>query len=197
MGIDAVRRAVFLDRDGVLNRNVFNRATGEWESPLRAEDFELAEGVLQTLAALREDGYLLFLVSNQPNYAKGKATLKTLEAIHLRLLAVLEEAGIEFAEFYYCLHHPEGVVEDYSGPCACRKPSPYFLLKARGEFGIEMNASWMIGDCATDVECGRAAGTRTIRISATGCRAEADFCAEDLASAVEIIHDSDRHARNG
>jgi D-glycero-D-manno-heptose 1,7-bisphosphate phosphatase len=187
------RRAVFLDRDGVLNRNVLDPATGQYGAPLRAEDFELAAGVMPALRSLRDAGFLLFLVSNQPNYAKGKSSREELAAIHERLATELQAAKIDFDEFYYCYHHPHGVVTEYSGDCECRKPSPYFLLKAREAYGIAMDGSWMVGDRAADMECGRAAGVRTIRVREDypGLRAEveipADFEVDDLIAATEII----------
>jgi D-glycero-D-manno-heptose 1,7-bisphosphate phosphatase len=178
-----MRRAVFLDRDGVLNRNVWNPATNQHESPLTPEQFELLPDVLPALRLLCDAGYLLFLVSNQPNYAKGKASMETLNAIHCRLETALTEAQISFAAFYYCFHHPE-----FTSECICRKPSPYFLLQARDTFGIHLTASWMVGDRATDIECGRAAGTRTIEIShSSDPRTNAHYAAASLFSAVQII----------
>src|SRR6266852_1251381 len=100
-------RAVFLDRDGVINSNVFNPATRTFESPLRVEDFRLTLGALPALSRIRDECCRLFLVSNQPNYAKGKASLAVLDAIHERLLESLSAAGIVFSGYYYCLHHPE------------------------------------------------------------------------------------------
>jgi len=186
-------RAIFLDRDGVLNYNVLNPLTGEFEAPLTPEDFRLIPGVLESLGFLRDSGFLLFLVSNQPNYAKGKATLGALEAIQNRLESALDEADITFKAFNYCLHHPQAVVPSLLGPCQCRKPSPYFLLKAQNEHAIDLSNSWMIGDRATDVQCGKAAGVRTIRIvdeESEACEtgdSAADFTAESLASAVKIL----------
>ena len=111
MGVGALKKraAVFLDRDGVINRNVLNPLTGTWESPLTVEDFELMPNVLVALRALRKAGFLLFVVSNQPNYAKAKATLQILKNIHNRLLDILCKEQIEFAAFYDRLHHPHGV----------------------------------------------------------------------------------------
>jgi len=187
------RRAVFLDRDGVLNRNVRNPLTGAFESPLTPAQFHLISGVTTALTELQAAGFLLFLVSNQPNYAKGKTSLATLEAIHRKLEQALTAARVSFAGFNYCFHHPAGVVPAYSGPCRCRKPSPYFLLQARDQFALEMRKSWMIGDRPTDVECGLAAGVRTIlvgeNVSSTGVTGEpsSDFIATDLAEAVKIV----------
>jgi D-glycero-D-manno-heptose 1,7-bisphosphate phosphatase len=143
MGIDQVDeiRAVFLDRDGVLNRNIFNPATGEYESPGRPEEFELVAGGLEPLKRLQDAGYLLFLISNQPNYAKGKNTLEELQDVHALLVKSLNEAGIVFADFFYCFHHPHGIVPSHAGSCDCRKPSPYFLNKAAEEFGVSLPTS--------------------------------------------------------
>jgi len=186
MGIDSgsgLRRAVFLDRDGVLNRNVWNSATGVWESPLTPEQFELLPKVIPALRLLRDAGYLLFLVSNQPNYAKEKATMPTLDAIHQKLERILAEEGISFAAYYYCYHHPA-----FTGACICRKPSPYFLLKARDTFGLSLEDSWMVGDRQTDVECGRIAGTRTVMIGEISAEAAgADRAASNLWLAAEVI----------
>jgi len=198
MGINKVAssRAVFLDRDGVLNRNVFNPATGEYESPGRPEDFELAPGVLPSLRSLRDAGYLLFLVSNQPNYAKGKSRIEDLEAIHALLATEMEIAGIPFAKFYYCFHHPHGIVPSHSGPCLCRKPSPYFIRKAETEFGISLEHSWMVGDRATDIEFGQAAGVKTIRVKEDHDAIRnpnepvPSFEADDLPHAVSLILNS-------
>ena len=178
-----MKRAVFLDRDGVLNRNVWNPATEAYESPLTPEQFELLPGVIPALRLLLSAEYLLFLVSNQPNYAKGKATMSTLKAIHSNLDRLLAEALIPFTAYYYCFHHPA-----FTGECICRKPSSYFLFRARDNFGVDLAQSWMIGDRATDIQCGRAAGARTVQITdASASNAGADHVAMDLWSAAQMI----------
>jgi D-glycero-D-manno-heptose 1,7-bisphosphate phosphatase len=195
MGINkvALSSAIFLDRDGVLNRNVLNPSTGEYESPGRPEDFRLAQDVMPALSALQSAGFRLFLVSNQPNYAKGKSTLEELQAVHERLLGELRRAQIQFSAFYYCFHHPRGINPEYSGSCECRKPSPYFLLKARDEFAISLTHSWMVGDRVTDIECGVSAGVRTIRVEEDhpavrpAGEMQADFEAKNLTDAVRLI----------
>ena len=188
-----LRPAIFLDRDGVINSNVLDPATGEYGAPLTADGFQVAPRAIEGLLALQRVGYPLFLISNQPNYAKGKTTLKELAAIHRMLQEELVSAGIPFTEFYYCYHHPHGEVAGYSGPCECRKPSPYFLRKAKEEHGVSLEASWMIGDRVTDIECGRAAGLYTIRIAEdhpaqrNPNEVQADFTASNLADAAKII----------
>ena len=178
-----VKRAIFLDRDGVLNWNVFNPLTGEYESPLTPEQFVLLPGVISALRLLRASGYWLFLVSNQPNYAKGKTSMDMLNAIHHKLKTILQNEEISFEAFYYCFHHP-----DFTGECLCRKPSPYFLFKARDTFAVSLADSWMIGDRATDIACGRAAGVRTIRIYDSSVpHVETGDVATDLWTAAQFI----------
>ncbi|WP_256366829.1 HAD-IIIA family hydrolase [Acidobacterium sp. S8] len=178
-----MRRAVFLDRDGVLNRNVWNSATEAYESPLTPEQFELLPKVVPALKLLRDAGYLLFLVSNQPNHAKGKADMEVLEEIHRKFEMLLTAEGIVFSDYYYCFHHP-----NFTGACRCRKPSPYFLFEARDRFDVDLAQSWMIGDRVSDIACGRAAGTRTIGISPmTQSQTGADCIADDLWRAAQII----------
>lgn len=197
MGIDKVGQgAIFLDRDGVLNPLVLNEATGRMESPLTPEDFHLEDGVPGALLRLQDAGYPLILVSNQPNYALGKSSLEMLSSIHDKLLLELTQAGVHFIQFCYCLHHPRGVTVGYGRVCPCRKPSPWFLLRARDDLQLSLAHSWMIGDQATDTQCGRAAGVRTIRI--TGAESDearsvtvddpcADFFAGNLVEAAEVV----------
>lgn len=159
-----MKPAVFLDRDGVINELVLNPATGEYEPPYSPEDLVLVPGALFALCELQDAGFSLFLVSNQPDYAKGKATLEQIHAVHERFNRLMRDAGIRFCEYYYCYHHPNGIVPAYSFACECRKPKPYFLLKAAKDYGIDLAASWMIGDRDTDIQCGKSAGTKTILI---------------------------------
>lgn len=200
MGIDQIASlggtkpsAIFLDRDGVINRNVFNPESNAYESPLTPEQVQIHMGVVDALLSLQRAGFLLIVVSNQPNYAKGKTTLATLEAIHRRIMEQLEPAGIHFTAVHYCLHHPQGIITEYSGPCDCRKPSPYFLLEDEKKFAIDLKRSWMVGDRDADVRCGQAAGVRTIRVqedypaTRDPNDAPADYEAADLATAAAII----------
>ncbi len=152
----AGRRAVFLDRDGVLNQNVFYEDTCCWESPRCVSEFRFTDGLVPALQQLRDAGFLLFLVSNQPNEAKGKSSPGVLAAMHALLTQELAAAALVLEDAFYCTHHPQ-----ITGHCVCRKPSPYFLLQAAGAHDLSLSDSWMVGDRATDMECGRAAGTRT------------------------------------
>lgn len=180
-------KAVFLDRDGVINANVFYADTGEVEAPRTASDFTLLPGVLEAMKRLQAAGYLLFVVSNQPNQAKRKATRADHDAIQAKFAAALNGAGIRIEEFFYCFHHPQGVEPSLSGPCDCRKPSPYFLHQARDAHGLDMAQSWMVGDRDTDIQCGQAAGVRTIFVTPGGQGAAADVRVANLAAVVERL----------
>ena len=185
-------KAVFLDRDGVLMRLVLNHATGDYESPKSVEDVALLPQAAQSLQELQAAGYGLFLVSNQPDYAKGKTTLEMLDSIHAKFHSLLASQGIRFTEYYYCRHHPQGVAPRYSYACECRKPKPFFLLKAKEEHSIDLRNSWIIGDQDTDVECGKAAGTETILIETTESAEtrgaiQPDYRVRNLLEATDII----------
>lgn len=193
MGSDQVRKAVFLDRDGVINRLVFNPETSAHESPHSVREFQLLPQALDGLRKLMELGYLLFLVSNQPSYAKGKTSLENLRAIHEKLQRCLTEAGIHFSDYFYCFHHPLGVVPEYACDCDCRKPKPFFVLKAIREYKLNSQDCWFVGDQDTDIYCGQSAGLRTILIMGEHSRDRAgrsrpDFLTINLWEAAAIIY---------
>jgi D-glycero-D-manno-heptose 1,7-bisphosphate phosphatase len=179
-------KAVFLDRDGVINANVFYPDTGEMEAPRKAEDFAILPGALEAMERLQQAGYLLFVVSNQPNQAKRKASAADHGAIQAKLAAALDAAGIRVEKFFYCFHHPKGVEPSLSSSCDCRKPSPYFLRQAQHAYEVDMAQSWMVGDRETDIACGVAAGVKTIHIALKGAAA-AWAVAPDLQQAANSI----------
>jgi D-glycero-D-manno-heptose 1,7-bisphosphate phosphatase len=175
-------KAVFVDRDGVINEPVWD--VDSFESPYRPEDVALVPGAAEALARLRDAGFALVLVSNQPAAAKGTATREALDAVHERVMDALR---IELDGVYYCHHHP-----DFTGPCECRKPAPGLLLRAADELGLELSESWMIGDADTDVAAARAAGVRAVlvehpRTAHRRTGAVADHVAPDLAVAAALI----------
>jgi D-glycero-D-manno-heptose 1,7-bisphosphate phosphatase len=187
-----MNKAVFLDRDGVINKNVFNPGTQEYESPYSPDDLEIYEWTFDSLKKLVKAGYMLFLVSNQPSFAKGKTSMENIKSIERKLASELEENGIFFKEFYYCYHHPEGIVKDLKKICDCRKPKPYFLLKAKSEYEIDFDNSWMVGDRDTDIQCGQRAGVRTILIRDEHSgkyqgKSEPELIADNLKAAAEMI----------
>lgn len=144
-------RAVFLDRDGTLNRATIR--AGRSYPPDRVEDFELLPGVIEGLAALRAAGFVLIVVTNQPDVAAGRQSRSVVERMHERLRALTPVDDVRV-----CYH------DDAAG-CTCRKPQPGMLLAAATDHAIDLSRSYMIGDRWRDVEAGRAAGCRTVFIA--------------------------------
>ncbi len=188
-------KAVFLDRDGVINRLVFNPNTGEYESPHNVADLELFPWTVSSLRALMEMEYLLFLVSNQPSFAKGKTSMENIKAIHESLHRIFLEHGIGFARYYYCYHHPNGLVSELTGVCRCRKPGTLFLEEAKRDFDFSITDSWFIGDQDSDTLCGQSFGLKTILIDEGHSKnkrgkSSPEFRAGDLKEAVDIINNT-------
>lgn len=150
MGVGPLKRAVFLDRDGVLNRAIVR--DGKPYPPANADEMEIPPGTREALLELKRRGYLLIVVTNQPDVARGKQTRAEVEAIHRRM-----GAELPIDEFRVCYH-------DDKESCACRKPRPGLLTQAARELGIDLKASFMVGDRWRDVDAGAAAGCRTVWI---------------------------------
>ena len=148
--------AVFLDKDGTLIEDLpynvvpalIRRAPGA------------AEGVVRLHAA----GYRLLIISNQSGVARGFFREGALAAVEETLRLLLSELGVPLAGFYYCPHHPEGVMPGYAIACSCRKPGPGMILRAAEDHAIDLERSWFVGDILDDVEAGRLAGCRTVLI---------------------------------
>lgn len=162
------RGGIFLDRDGLLNELVHYADTQEWESPRTPEALRLVDGVLEALVAIQAKGWPLFLISNQPNFAKGKTSMEALLAVHHRLEELLVAGGVFLGGAFYCFHHPEAKLDAYRVDCICRKPKPGLLEMAAEKHGLDLGQSWMIGDQATDIECGLRAGCQTVLIPHPG-----------------------------
>jgi histidinol-phosphate phosphatase family protein len=184
---------VFIDRDGVVTALVADPNSGRHESPFRPADEMLEPGAVGALNELARADYPLIGVSNQPAAAKGLVKLERLEAVQRRVEILLEEADVQFDAFEICPHHPHGVVASLTCSCPCRKPSAGMLLAPTARLGIDLGESWMIGDTDTDIDAGRAAGTRTALVlnAASSHKRRgspyADLVAADLAEAVELI----------
>lgn len=154
------QRAIFLDRDGTINKYVgFLR---------NIDDFELLPGVTDAIKTINASGYLVIVVTNQPVVARGEVTIPELQEIHNKMETLLGAEGAYLDAIYYCPHHPhkgyEGEVPELKIECECRKPKPGMLLKAAEEFNIDLSQSWMVGDGENDIKAGAAAGCKTALI---------------------------------
>ncbi|MBQ7474633.1 MAG: HAD-IIIA family hydrolase [Clostridia bacterium] len=156
------QRAVFLDRDGTLNRYV-----GFVRDP---DEFELLDGVCEAISKINRSGYLAVLVTNQPAIARGEITYRELDSIHGKMDSLLSEKGAYLDAVYFCPHHPDrgfdGEIPELKIECTCRKPKPGMLIRAAEDLNIDLASSWMIGDRQTDIAAGKAAGCKTALI---GC----------------------------
>jgi D-glycero-D-manno-heptose 1,7-bisphosphate phosphatase len=148
--------AVFLDKDGTLIEDV----------PYNVDPclVQFTEGAIAALQLLQSANYALIIISNQSGVARGYFSVATLTELEQHLRSCLSRSGISLQGFYYCPHHPEGIIQPYNISCSCRKPQPGLLYQAASHQVINLSDSWMVGDILNDVEAGRAAGCRTILI---------------------------------
>ena len=148
------RRAVFLDRDGVLNRPVLRN--GQPQPPSRVEDFELYDDVADGCARLKAVEFVLVVITNQPDVGRGTQSREAVEAMHMKMQSALPSLD----RIEICYH----AGERYGEPCDCRKPRPGMIRRAAAELKIDLGASYVIGDRWRDINCARAAGCRAIFI---------------------------------
>jgi D-glycero-D-manno-heptose 1,7-bisphosphate phosphatase len=179
MGIDQVsipRPAVFLDRDGVLNRTVVT--DGVPHPPVSVEEVEILPGVVEALARLVPLNLPLIVVTNQPDVARGAQTKEAVEQINTFL-----RDRLPLTAFYVCYH-------DNPDNCACRKPKPGLITDAAAAYNIDLSRSFLVGDRWSDIVAGQAAGCRTILIDlpySKGSRCNPNYRVRDLPEAVDVI----------
>lgn len=182
-----MKKAIFLDKDGTLIQNVpYNTDISR---------VVLAAGAAEALRQFRHAGYALVVITNQSGIAHGYFDEEKFQALMQQLCAMLP---VPLDGWYCCPHHPEGTIPAYAITCNCRKPQPGLILQAAEKLGIDLSASWMIGDILHDVEAGNRAGCRSALII-NGGETEWElsplrqpvFCAENLEEAAQhIIHHS-------
>lgn len=172
----AARRAVFLDRDGVLNETVL--VDGNLAPPRNEDEFRLIEGVVDAVDRLRFAGFVLIVVTNQPDVARGTQTIDVIEAMHEKLRSL-----IAIDDIVTCVH-------DDGDACPCRKPKPGMLNGAILRYGLDPTRSFMVGDRWRDVTAGRLAGCTTVLVGPdweSPMPDEPDLRARDLREAADMI----------
>ncbi|MBN2188888.1 MAG: HAD family hydrolase [Chitinispirillaceae bacterium] len=170
-----LRKALFLDRDGIINED-----TGY---PYKPEHIRFYDAVFPLCKKAAGKGYLLVVITNQAGVAKGKYTEDDVKSLHQWMAGEFLKRGISIERFYYCPHHPEATVPAYRVACACRKPKPGMIERAAKELNIDITKSLAIGDKPSDrIEC---TGLRSIIIKSryTGD----DFNVEDLAGVADYL----------
>jgi D-glycero-D-manno-heptose 1,7-bisphosphate phosphatase len=175
MSSSDLKRAVFLDRDGVINRAITK--DGQPSAPFSLDEFEILPGVIDALGALRAAGFLLIVTTNQPEIARGGARREQVETIHqfMRTRLPLDDVLV-------CYH-------DDSDKCACRKPRPGMIIRAAVDHEVRLDRSFMVGDRWRDIGAGKNAGCRTILVSPfpESLRIEPDIELPDLVAAARWI----------
>lgn len=182
-------RAVFLDRDGVINDVLFFEDMGLLETPFTVAQFKMKKGVPQAVRKINQMGFKAIVASNQPGLARGNFSMKTFTGINQKMTAALKKEGAHLDALFYCVH-------DRKHKCPCRKPKPGLLKMAAQKYGLDLKRSYMIGDSITDVEAGLKAGCKTILLAHLKC----DLChlmakrgikphymAKDLLAASKLI----------
>jgi D-glycero-D-manno-heptose 1,7-bisphosphate phosphatase len=176
--VSTLQRAVFLDRDGVINQPKV--IDGKPYPPLSIDEFVIVEGVAEGCRLLKDAGFLLVVTTNQPDVGRGTLKQEVVDTIHQHMTRVLPIDRVEV-----CFHPGKGASD-----CECRKPKPGMLLKAARELNIDLSGSWMVGDRWRDIDCGHAAGVRTVFIDYgydEPLKQQPQFRARSLREAAEII----------
>ncbi len=167
-------RCVLFDRDGIVNES-----PGAGYYVQRWEDFRLQPAFVAALRVVRDRGYQAVIVTNQRGVALGLVAPEELARMHELLRASLRSQGVDVLDILVCTHH--------EGACDCRKPRPGLLLEAARRHGLDLAASWMVGDQETDVQAGRQAGCRTIRVAPPGEITSADYRVADMNELVTFL----------
>src|SRR3954466_10345832 len=141
-----MNRAIFIDKDGTLIPDIpYN---------VNPDLITLQNNAVNGLMLLQNEGYLLFIISNQAGIAHGYFSEKEMPVVNKKIISLLAQNYLNLNGFYYCPHHPDGTIKKYSIDCDCRKPLPGMIFKAAKEHNIDLAESWMIGDILNDVEAG-------------------------------------------
>lgn len=175
--MNTVRRAAFLDRDGVIN--IDTHYLHRWE------DFQYVPGAVDAMRQLHAAGYLLVVITNQSGIARGYYTEAQYQTLTDHMRRDLAAAGVPLAGVYHCPHHPHGQVAPYAIDCHCRKPQPGLILQALRDCAVSPEASLLVGDKRSDLQAGQAAGIgcRVLVRSGHAVSAEDGACAD-------VVHDS-------
>ncbi|MHB8565639.1 MAG: D-glycero-alpha-D-manno-heptose-1,7-bisphosphate 7-phosphatase [Nitrososphaerales archaeon] len=157
-------RAAFCDRDGVLNDLVYNKEEGQIGSPFSAKQLRVFPYVPPAAKKIKELGFKVIVISNQPGVSKGQFSYAEFERMNEKIRKELAKNKVSFDAEYYCLHHPSALIKKYKQDCDCRKPKPGLILRAAKEHNIDLKKSYFVGDALIDVRAGKSAGCNTILV---------------------------------
>lgn len=157
-------KAIFLDRDGVINKMFYDKRTGIIDSPLLPQQIEFIPNIFNFLRSVKKRGYLLILISSQPGIGIKKISTTNFTAIQKKINRTLKINGVKLDAEYYCLHHPFASLKKYRMNCNCRKPNIGLFIKAIKRFNIDIKKSWLVGDGVFDIIAGIKMGLKTVLI---------------------------------
>ncbi len=169
-----MNKAIFLDRDGVVNEIVFHEDVEVLDSPFNIRQVRIIKGAFEAIAIFNQLGFKVLLATNQPGAAKGKMNLARIEEINQHIVSLASNNGASIDQVYCCPHHPIGTPEGDQGlikSCNCRKPATGLLLQGIEEHRIDINHSFMVGDSISDIQAGKAVGLKTILVGGMKCDA--------------------------
>src|SRR3989344_3159637 len=159
-----MKKAIFLDRDGVINENV--------KDLTKLSQIKLIPNVAEAIKKINDSGYLVIIITNQPIIAKGFCTFEDIEKIHMKIKGMIAKIGGHIDRIYMCPHHPERGFEvevvELKINCLCRKPKPGLFLQAIKELNINPKTSWSIGDSLSDIAASKKAGIKSILLISGG-----------------------------
>ncbi len=189
-------KAIFLDRDGIINEMVFLTEHGFVDSPTNSKQFKLIKGVLQAIKIAKKLGYKIIIISNQPGIAKGYYNIKKFEEIREKMLLKFKKAKIVIDDDFYCLHHPNAKLIKYKKNCHCRKPKIGLIKKAVKIHNVDLKKSFFIGDGINDMESAKKAGCKSIFVGNVNStitklfkekNINPEFVAKNLFEAIQFI----------
>jgi D-glycero-D-manno-heptose 1,7-bisphosphate phosphatase len=189
-----MQKAIFLDRDGVVNE--------DREYVARIEDFRFIDGVFAACRELQAMGYALVIVTNQSGIARGLYTAEDYHRLTDWMTAALDREGVQVAGVYHCPHHPDGLAAPFRQACDCRKPRPGMLLRAAADLGLDLRGSVLVGDKETDMEAARNAGLALAILVRSGqpvdpAASRADFIVHSLRDVPDLLRSADLTSGTG
>ncbi len=176
-----MKRAVFLDRDGTINTDV--------EYLNSPSQLEIIDGAPNAIKSLNEAGFCVVVVTNQSGIARGLIDEDSIPEIHDAMVRMLGQKGAFIDGFYYCPHHPEGIVEKYRCVCRCRKPEPGLVLRAAADFNIDLCQSYVVGDKVSDIQLAHNAGSIGIMVLTGHGRSEMTSYPETVSRPHKVCRD--------
>jgi len=197
-----MKKALFLDRDGIINKMVYNPEFGTVDTPTNSKDVELVFGIEELLKVSSSLGFLNIFISNQPNIGLKKISKSKFDEIRKTIAEKLKSVGVVIDNEYYCQHHPFALIKSYQQKCSCRKPKHDLYLQAVADHDIDLSKSWSLGDGANDIIAGNNAGCKTILLGnnlETGYlqlikkhlgKVKPNFIIKKLPEAIKILKES-------